>query len=95
MGNSSGSYYSKRENTMAAFDKLPPTARAALANAAFDWAPQPIVTQWRRGTKGMKTGQEIAAKVAEWDAKAIARNRARVWGIKDEAPQRNSRKAKR
>jgi len=69
MGNSRGSYYSKRENSLAAYDKLPPSARQALQNAAFDYAPQPIVTAWRNGRKGFKTGGEIAARVAEWDAK--------------------------
>lgn len=92
MGNSSGSYRSSRENSLAAFDKLPPSAREALANAAFDWAPQPIVTSWRRGVTGMKTGKEIAARVAEWDAQQIAKDRSRVWGIKDDGQKIKARK---
>lgn len=84
-GNSKGSYRSKRENRMAAYDKLPPTARQALANAAFSWAPQPIRTRWNKGVKGYRNGQEIAAQVALWDAEKIAKDRRRVWGIRDNA----------
>lgn len=67
MGNAKGSYATTPQLTMQAFDKLPPTARRALANAAICWATQPILTYWRRGYKGYKTGAEIAAKVAAWD----------------------------
>lgn len=80
MGNSTGSYRARRENSMAAYDKLPPTARLALQRAVFAWAPQPILTQWRNGRKGYKTGKDIAAKVAQWDAEQITRDRKRVWG---------------
>lgn len=37
----SGSYAS-RDKQMDAYDRLPASVRAALANAAFDWAPYPI-----------------------------------------------------
>ena len=83
MGNSRGSYSTTRERTYAAYDKLPATAKLALQNAVFDWAVQPILTYWRNGRKGFKTGQEIAARIAEWDAKQIEKDRARVWGIKE------------
>ncbi len=83
--NSKGSYKTTQKNMMAAFDKLPPTARAALANAAFNWAPQPIRTHWNRASKGYRNGAEIAATIARWDADKIAKDRSRVWGIKDEA----------
>ena len=43
--NSRGSYRTTRQNAMKAFDKLPPKARAALANAAFNWAAQPVLTK--------------------------------------------------
>ena len=79
MGNSKGSYRSTRENLMAAYDKLPPSARKALQDAAFNWAPQPIVTHWRRGT--FKTGEVIAAKVVDWDRDHIRKTAKRTWGI--------------
>jgi hypothetical protein len=83
MGNSRGSYYSTAENKYAAYDKLPPSAKKALQDAAFDWAVQPIKTYWTQGRKGFKTGKDIAARVAEWDKKHIAKDRKRVWKIED------------
>lgn len=73
MANSKGSYYSTTENSMAAYDKLPPTARKALQDAVFCWAPQPIVTRWRNGSKGYKTGADIAKTVAQWDRNKLAK----------------------
>lgn len=49
---------------MAAFDKLPRSARQALANAAICWATQPFLSRHRRGAKGYRTGREIAERVA-------------------------------
>jgi hypothetical protein len=46
------------------FDQLPPTARAALANARFAWSAGHFYNRWKRGAKGYKTGQDIAARVA-------------------------------
>jgi len=69
MGNSGGSYYSTPENAMRAFDKLPRTVRNALANAIFDWASQPFLTQWRRGTSPKK----LVALIREWDREACAK----------------------
>jgi hypothetical protein len=85
MSNSSGSYRSTDQAAMRAYDKLPPAARKALADAAFNWAPQPIVTKWNRGYVGYKTGPDIARKVVEWDADRIAKDRSRVWGVKGDA----------
>lgn len=59
---------------MAAFDKLPPTARKALADATFDYAVQPILTKWRKGHPAMRTGEQIAQMIAQWDAKALAKS---------------------
>jgi hypothetical protein len=73
MSNSRGSYATTSQRTMAAYDKLPPSARKALQDAVVSWAVQPIYSRWRDGRKGYKTGSEIAARVAEWDAKQIAK----------------------
>lgn len=51
---------------MAAFDKLPPLAREALANAAFDYVPQPILTAFRRGRYG-PNGEKVKRWVKIWD----------------------------
>ena len=58
---------------MKAFDKLPPTARAALANAVENWVPQPILTWHRRGRKGYVTGADIAKSVEGWNVKELAK----------------------
>jgi hypothetical protein len=63
------------------FDRLPPTARAALANAAFDWSSGWIFSGWQRGKPGFRTGPDIAATLAEADAHQIAMDRKRVWRI--------------
>jgi hypothetical protein len=73
MSNSQGSYCVTSENNMKAYDKLPPSARKALQDAVFDWACPPIVTRWRNGRKGYKTGKDLAARIAEWDQKKLAK----------------------
>jgi len=53
------------------YDQLPPTARAALANAAFDWSAGAMFNHWRKGVKGYKTGKDIAERIAAADASVI------------------------
>jgi hypothetical protein len=65
------------------FDRLPPTARAALAGAAFDWAAGWIYGAWRRGKAGFLTGPDIAQRIAEADKRAIIKDRKRVWRINE------------
>lgn len=50
------------------YDRLPPTARQALANAAFDWSAGYFYNRWNKGKPGFKTGQDIARHVASADA---------------------------
>jgi hypothetical protein len=59
----SGSYRTTKEKMMKAFDKLPPTSRAALANADHNWVPQLVLTQWRRG----QPVQYLAILINHWD----------------------------
>jgi hypothetical protein len=80
MANSTGSYRSTVVNFMAAYDKLPPTARAALANAAWCWAAQPLLTGWRNGYPGLRTGAEIAAKIACLDADETGKQALKTYG---------------
>jgi hypothetical protein len=49
------------------FDQLPPTARAALASAERDWSSAWFFNNWRRGLRGWKTGQQLAAHVEAAD----------------------------
>ena len=53
------------------FDQLPPTARTALADAAFNWSSGAMFNRWKRGVRGYKTGKDIAARVASADASII------------------------
>jgi hypothetical protein len=46
------------------FDQLPPTARQALRDASFSWSAGHFYNRWKRGERGYKTGQDIAARVA-------------------------------
>jgi len=64
-----GNYYTTAELTMAAYDKLPPAARRALANAMGNWAPQPYLTRYKRGV--IKTGQAIASWVQYADRELL------------------------
>jgi len=59
------------------FDRLPPTARAALAGAVFDWSSGWFYSQWRRGKPGFRTESDIAARIAEADARQITEDRKR------------------
>jgi hypothetical protein len=58
--------------SMEAFDKLPKTARAALANAQFNWAETNIYRAWNQGKPGFKTGAQIARAIRGWDQDAHA-----------------------
>ena len=77
----SGVSYASKAKQMEAYDRLPASVRAALANAAFDWAPYPI-RRWFEA--GRFSAKEIVKKVAKWDRDQIAKDQSRVWGIKPE-----------
>lgn len=93
MSNSSGGYRTTAKNAMAAFDKLPSSARAALANAAFQWAPQPFVTDWRRGR--WKNGKELAAYIVELDRSEVGKEVYRTYGANHPQAVRPARKQAR
>ena len=76
MSNANGSYRSTRENTYRAFDKLPKSAREALAVAHHNWATQPVLTSFNRGEKPA----QIVANISRWDADKDAKDRVKVWG---------------
>jgi hypothetical protein len=58
---------------MRAFDKLPPVVRRALANAVFDWAAQPFLTDLRRGL----SPKEVVKLIARCDRLDLAREQKR------------------
>ena len=76
-----GCAFRGRRDDLWYLEQLPPSARQALYDAAFDWAAGWVYTRWKRGTPGFKTGPEVAARIAEADAQQIAKDRRRVWGI--------------
>lgn len=57
------------------YDRLPPTARRALADAAFSWSAGFYYNRWNRGRSGFKTGQAIAEHVAWADSSVIKKKR--------------------
>ncbi len=74
MGNSvTGGYRTTAAKTMAAFDKLPPSARAALSGAVENWVCQPVLTRFNRRAKGFCNGPEIAETVARWNRDELAK----------------------
>jgi Family of unknown function (DUF6525) len=77
-GFKSGSYsYAKKETQWKAYDRLPPSVRAALQQAAFDWASYPV---WRRFESGKVSSKELTKAIAKWDADQIKKDRKKVWG---------------
>jgi Family of unknown function (DUF6525) len=78
-GFKSGSYsYASEDSQWRAYERLPPSVRLALQEAAFDWAAYPI---WRAFEAGRyKSAKELVRKIKEWDAKQIKKDRKRVWG---------------
>ena len=83
----SGVSYASNEKQMDAYDRLPPSVRAALANAAFDWAAFPLR---RRFERGQYTVAELVKKIDNWDRDQIAKDRPRVWGLPTEARRRRA-----
>jgi Family of unknown function (DUF6525) len=70
VSNDRGSYPTTLAAVMRAYDKLPPVVRRALADAIFDWVPQPFLTDLRR--RGYSP-EKIVKLIAELDRKELAR----------------------
>jgi hypothetical protein len=70
--------YASTEKQMAAFDRLPCSVRAALADAAFNWAAYTLHRQFEAGGYSVK---DLIKQIDAWDRKQIARDRTRVWGV--------------
>jgi hypothetical protein len=47
MNHLGGTYRTTTAKMMAAYDELPPQARAALAQSVDNWVPQPLLTRYR------------------------------------------------
>jgi hypothetical protein len=67
-----GNYsYAKKETQWKAYESLPPSVRAALQQAAFDWAAYPI---WRRFEGGKIGAKDLVKAISQWDAEQIKRD---------------------
>jgi hypothetical protein len=64
--------HARRETQMRAYDQLPPSVRAALQQAVFDWAPYPIR---RRFEAGRVTAKELVRQVRQWDRDALKKRK--------------------
>lgn len=88
-----GTYRTTPELAMAAFDKLPPVARKAFANAVANYAPQPWLTRYRRGE--FKTGDEIAVWVRLYDLPQLEQweeqRQLAIGAYKGNAPEKPTR----
>jgi hypothetical protein len=73
MGNvtQGGRIFRRKKNDYWYYDKLPPAAREALANAKFCWSSGFFYEKWKRQEPGFKTGEDIAKHIAEWDSETI------------------------
>lgn len=49
------------------FDRLPPSAREALANATRNWSSAWIYNAWKKGKPGFKTGKDCAEQIRKAD----------------------------
>ena len=71
----------RRHSPMRAFDRLPPELRAWLHGAALPWSAASALRLWRRalaesGGDPARARQRLDAA----EARAIARDAARIWG---------------
>jgi hypothetical protein len=98
--NSQGNYRTTPQRAMAAFDKLPAVVRIALHEAVANWAPQPILTEYRR----LKyDAHPVLALIRHWNRTELEqrdRDRARAKGVyrgnipDQPAPKRRARRAR-
>lgn len=77
MGNnnfSSSVSHAPLQKQMEAYDKLPPTIRRALQDAAFNYAAYPVRRYYENGGK---PAVYWAKKIAQWDRDVIEKDRRR------------------
>ena len=60
------------DKQMAGYDELPPSVRAALQDACFDWPAYPIRRWWEKGI--FKSAKALCKKIADWDKSEIKRS---------------------
>lgn len=75
MGNSSGT--SNETRTLHYYEQLPRSARAALANAKFNWATRGMLKKFEGGRMNVK---ELVKYIQKIDDELAEKERRKVWG---------------
>lgn len=70
----------RRADPMRAFDSLPPPLRAWLAQAVLPWSAASVLRLWQRALRETRSERLALARLAEAEARLIARDAARIWG---------------
>jgi hypothetical protein len=65
------------KRTLDYFDRLPRSARAAVANARFDWALMPWLRMFEAGQIKAK---DLVKRIEHRDRETAAKERLRIWG---------------
>ena len=65
------------KRTMDYFDRLPRSARAAVAAARFDWALMPWLRPFEAGQMSAK---DLVKRIEHRDRETAAKERLRIWG---------------
>lgn len=75
VSNSKGT--SAESSTLDYYDRLPPSVRAAIADARFDWALGGWLRMWN---DGRISAADLVQRIREADRAESARSRLKVWG---------------
>ena len=70
----------RRADPMAAYDRLPPDLRSWLAEAALPWSAASVHRLWDRALRDTGCPNRARARLSAAEARALAREAARVWG---------------
>lgn len=71
----------RAEAPMRAFDRLPAELRGWLAQAALPWSAESALRLWRRALAETGDAAAARARLDAAEARAIARDGPRVWGV--------------
>jgi hypothetical protein len=70
----------RRAPPMAGFDRLPPPLRRWLHHAAVPWSVDSVLRLWQRALAEAGSEAEALARLDAAEARALARDAARLWG---------------
>jgi hypothetical protein len=70
----------RRAAPMAGFDRLPPALRRWLHGAALPWSAASALALWQRALAEGGSEAAALARLDSAEARAVARDAARLWG---------------